>query len=218
MIDVISNFIFNLDPTSMLIGAVVSALIGLWIDFLIKQPVLERSGGGSGRHDADRTVRNNLSFRNKVGWFGINIPESRILGIKIHPSLRKGLTFEKSPVRDCRANLFLKDTNEHVGQLWWINDDGSFSETATIESGKQSSVFVFCRDQDETERYFVYRPTSGKNGNALVPSVNNQFIGEKQFFLRIDYSHSHRYEEVIKISRKFNGLLYLETKNGSTIF
>ena len=77
---------------------------------------------------------------------------------------------------------------------------------------------MFCRNQNDPEHYFVYRPTSIDNDNALVPDRNNQFIGEKEFVLRINYSHSRTYEEVIKISRKFNGLLYLETKNGSSIF
>lgn len=216
--DKIKDFIFNLDPTSIFIGALVSALIGLWLDFLIKQPKLERSGSGGGRNNTDQTIRNNLSFRNKVGWFGVNIPESRIIGFRIHPSFRKGLTFEKNPARDCRASLFLKDTGEHVGQLWWKKDNGTLTETVNIESGKQSSLVLFCRNQNDGEHYFVYRPTSRDDEKVLVPDTNSQFIGGREFILKISYSHSHTYEEVVKISRKFNGLLYLETKNGSSLF
>jgi len=215
-VELIKNFVFGLDPTSILVGAIVSALIGLWLDFFIKQPKLERSGSGSGGAPG-QMKRNNLSFRNKVGWFGINIPESRILGLRIHPRFRKGLTFDKHPARDCRATLFLKNTGESVGQLWWGIDGDQVDDKVTIESGKQANLMLFCRKPDD-EHYFVYQPVSREDRTPRVPDQNVQFVGEQEFILKVNYSHSRKYEETIRIERKYNGLLYLKTKNGSSLF
>lgn len=216
MLDLIKNFVLGLDPTSILIGAALSALIGLWLDFFIKQPKLERSGSGSGNAPGN-TKQNRLTFRNKVGWFGINIAETRILGLRIHPRFRKGLTFDKHPARDCRATLFLKDTGESVGQLWWDIDGDKVDDKVSIESGKQASLILFCRKKDE-DHYFVYQPVSRDDKTPRIPDQNVQFIGEQKFTLRVNYSHSRKYEETITIERKYNGLLYLKHKSGSSLF
>jgi len=214
--DLIKNFFFNLDPTSIFIGAIFSALVGLWLDFVIKQPKLERNGSGSG-NIGNRIKQNNLTFTNKVGWFGIYLPETRILGLRIHPSIRKGLTFDKHPARDCRAILILKNTSEHVGQLWWDIGGNQVSDVVTIESGDRATLILFCRKEDD-ENYFVYTPTSRDDKTPKLPDKNVQFIGEQEFILKVYYSHSRIYEEKILIERKYNGLLYLKTKNGSGLF
>ncbi|WP_290698634.1 hypothetical protein [Amphritea sp.] len=210
----VTNFFSGLDPTSILIGAVFSALIGLWLDFFIKQPKLQRNGSGSG---GTPFKQNRLTFTNKVGWFGINLPESRILGLPIHPSFRKGLTFYKHPARDCRAILYLKSTGESVGHLWWDTHGNEVDDKVTIESGKNASLMLFCRKSDD-ERYFVYQPTSRQDKTPKVPDENTHFLGEQEFTLRVNYSHSRKYEETIRIERKYNGLLYFKTKNGSSLF
>ncbi|PHQ24041.1 hypothetical protein CLH62_18165 [Marinobacter guineae] len=214
--DLVSNFLSSLDPTSILIGAIFSALIGLWLDFFIKQPKLQRNGSGSG--GVGRGFKqNSLTFTNKVGWFGINLRESRILGLRIHPGFRKGLTFDKHPARDCRAHLFLKSTGESVGQLWWNVEGNRVDDKVTLESGKQASLIIFCRQSDD-ENYFVYQPTSREDKTPKVPDHNFKFVGEQEFVLKVNYSHSRKYEENILIEKKYNGLLYFKTKNGSSLF
>ena len=216
MFESIKNFVFNLDPTSIFIGAAVSALIGLWLEFFIKQPKLERNGSGSGSAEGN-TKQNSLTFSNKVGWFGISIAETRILGLRIHPRFRKGLTFDKHLARDCRATLFLKDTGENVGQLWWDIDGNKVDDKISIESGKQARLILFCRKQDE-DHYFVFQPKSRDDKTPKIPDQSVQFVGEQKFTLRVNYSHSRKYEEIIIIERKYNGLLYFKRKNGSSLF
>ena len=210
----VKNFFLGLDPTSILIGAIFSALLGLWLDFFIKQPKLQRNGSGSG---GVGFKTNRLTFGNKVGWFGINLPESRIFGFRIHPNFRKGLTFDKHPARDCRAYLYLKSTGESVGQLWWEIDGNQTDDKVTIESGKQASLVLFCRKSDD-EHYFVYQPISREDRTPKVPEQKIQFVGEQEFILKVNYSHGRKYEEKVVIERKYNGLLYLKTKNGSSHF
>lgn len=212
----LKNVFFGLDPLSVLVGAVLSALIALWLDFFIKQPKLERNGSGSG-HGGGKIKTNTLSFNNKVGWFGINLPESRILGFRIHPHLMKGLTFYKHSAQDCRASLFLKSTGEHIGSLWWKLEGNQVLNMVNIESGKQATLMLFCRKIDE-DSYFVFQPISSADITPRVPDLRMQFIGGQEFILRVSYSQSLKYEESIKIEKKYNGLLYLKTKNSETIF
>lgn len=214
--ELLKSFLLRLDPTSIIIGAVVGALISAWFEFFIKQPKLVRNGSGSGVAPG-QMKQNSVSFINTVGWLGVNVPESRILGFRIHPSFRRGLTFEKSPARDCRAILLVKDTGESVGQLWWTMGDGRVENRVTIESGAQASLLLFCRKADE-ESYFVYHPVSHEDRAPRVPDQKAQFTGGREFILRVSYSYDRTYEEVIRIERTYQGLLYLKTKTGSSIF
>lgn len=212
----VKTFFFRLDPTSIVIGAIVGALISAWLEFFIKQPKLIRNGSGSGGVPG-QLKQNSLSFQNAVGWLGVTLRESRIFGFRVHPTFRKGLTFERSPARDCRATLHLKATGESIGQLWWNAFDGAVKDKITIDSGGQASLLIFCRKDDE-ENYFVYQPTSPDNAAPKIPDVRAHFTGGQEFILRVHYSHGRMYEEIITIYQTFNGLLYLKTNNGSSIF
>ncbi|MEO1079213.1 MAG: hypothetical protein AAFY29_06655 [Pseudomonadota bacterium] len=216
MLDYIKNFIFGLDPTSFVIGAIISGLIGLWLDFLIKQPKLILSGSGSGI-SPNNTKGVTLTLHNKVGWFGLMVYETRIFGLRLHPEFRKGLTFDKQPARDCTALLFLKETGENVGHLKWSIPGNRIEDTVTIESGKGANLKLFCRKADE-DRYFIYQPSSRDDNAPLIPDQKIQFTGSQDFTLRVYYSHSRKLEETITIRRKYNGLLYLETKGSSSLF
>lgn len=211
------TFITNIDLVSLLLGCFLSAFVAIWLDFLIKQPKLRRSGSGGGSN-LDGTKRNSLTFSNEVGWFGIHIPETRIFGVRIHPSLRWGISFEKNIARDCRAHLILPETGEHIGQLWWQGPDGSVMETATIRSGDSASLIVFSRLDDKSCQYFVYQPLDRTIGSTLIPDPLVRFSGTREFLLRITHSYNKVFEVRLKIEQTHNRLLYLKTDNGSSFF
>jgi hypothetical protein len=209
------NFILQLDLISLLLGAILGSVIAIWLDLYIKRPKLIINGGGSGNRP-DGTKGNHISIYNEIGWFGLNIAETRILGLRIHPFLRLGLPFQKTDAKDCRAQLFLADTNEHVAQLWWQNNDGSVTDSKSIRSGDSASLLLFvCRVADR--KYFPYFPTNRQTGETKIPNEQACFLETKNFYIQIHHSYNQILKFPVRVSKKFDGKLYFEIKNGSSL-
>jgi hypothetical protein len=205
----------SIDPLSLIIGAVLGAFMAIWLDLYVKRPELVIGGFGSGSR-SDGTQGNSVSIHNKVGWFGISIRETRIFGLRIHPSFRLGLPFQKSLAQDCRAQLFLADTNEHICQLWWSGPDSSVEDVKSIRSGDSASLLIFIAKNGE-KKYFPYQPKDRTTGEVKPPPEPTYFSGSKDFYISIHHSYNQTFRYNLRISEKFDGKLYLETERGGSL-
>jgi len=212
-----TNFPWIPDPISLIIGAILSFFIAIWLDFFIKLPKLAVHGWGSGRHQ-DGTIQNTLSVSNQVGWLGLTIQQTVLFGFRIHTAFRRGIPFETNPARDCRAQLHISESGEHICQLWWRLEDNSVTDVVSIDSGKTASLILFVRRDDNSQNYFPYQPLHRETGEVKFPEPPAIFNGNKKFEIKIHHSHNQIYSYHIEIEQKFNGLLYLKTATGSALF
>lgn len=74
-----SRWVGNLDLVSLLLGAVIGGFVSTWFNFYIKRPAIDVCGGGSGGVMY-------VCIRNKPGFIGVVIPETVILGSRLHTS------------------------------------------------------------------------------------------------------------------------------------
>lgn len=213
----VTQTLMNLDPTSLILGALLGAIIGIGLDLYRKRPKLSINGGGSSG-DSSGCRLNSLSVHNRLGWFGLRIPETKIFGFKVQPFLQLGLPFQKDDAIDCRAQLFIAETNEHIGQLYWGTPNGPVEDTKTIRSGESANLILFVSMPGNDRRYFHYQPVNKEAGGIKYPEEPAYFSGNMNFYIRINYSHTRSFIHKINISKKFDGKLYLEDKISSSFF
>lgn len=205
------------DPISFAIGAVASALISIFIGFFIKRPRLRVSGGGGG-NVRDGTKRNYLRVENELAWFGFNIPETKILGFRLHPSWQWGLSHERWAATNCRAVLYLEPKMEAIGQLWWLHDDGTFSDTTEIRSGTGTTLTLFSRRDDDTNEYFLFNPVNRNSDETRIPPQKEFLSGSNKFTVHIHFSHTNIIKIPLEVEQTYNRLLYIKNKGGSFLF
>lgn len=205
----------KLDLISLIFGLLLGAIIDRGFDLYIKRPKLS-VGGGGGSNRQDGYSVNYISVYNKLGWFGLRIPETRILGLRIHPSLKLGLPFQKSSAIDCTAQLFIADTDEYVCRLWWGAPDTPVTDVKTIRSGEKANLILFVINKNDG-RYFPYQPINKDTGAIKIPQEAAYFSESTNFYIRIRYSYNQSYMYKITISKKFGGKFYLESATGSSL-
>jgi hypothetical protein len=130
---------------SLLVGAVLGALLSTWFRYFIVRPSLNALGSGGGGGPGPGFHINHLSISNRPGLFGIKVRPTTLFGLRIHPDWEFGLVVERNAARKCSAQLIDKETNRHIQHLWWRLRDGSIGRTIDISSGETEQLMIFAR-------------------------------------------------------------------------
>jgi hypothetical protein len=196
-----------------IITLIVGALLGSWYTVWMKRPKLRPSGSsGAGGQDFHS---NSIRLRNQPGLLGLNLPETIIFGKQIHGYIERGLTFERTPAKDCRATIHDKKSGRHIAHLWWrrppSSDGGpAWAMDTTIESGEECDLMLFARLTNEPLKYFIFAPQNPVDPSSpvQVPVEHAKFNDTHEFSVRVSYSYNRqKYTFTTIVTKGYDGRL-----------
>jgi len=198
------GWIPHIDVFSLLLGALISTLVAAWYGLLVKQPKLKVTGGGGGK-DLEFSHKD-LTVQNSLGWFGLRLEESQIVGIRVHGSIEYGLPIERNTARDCVARLCLKEGMQHVANLYWVQQGNNYETRVDIGSGEQAQLKLFARYLSGPPYCFVFSPDPNDNSRPAVPPEVEMFKETTEFIIVITHSRGTRQFKVgVTLTKEHGG-------------
>ncbi|HVS79059.1 MAG TPA: hypothetical protein VHD84_02085 [Candidatus Saccharimonadales bacterium] len=117
---------------------------------------------------------------------GLRMGQTIIFGHKIHPPIQKGLTLERTEAKECTAEILDKRTKKHLAPLWWrVLDSDRMVSTVDIPSGKNAELMLFAQKDENSARYFIYKPISESDHSMVVPPDGAMYTRTKSFLIVI---------------------------------
>jgi hypothetical protein len=189
----------NIDPLSLVLGALLGALLGTWHSHFVKRPKLKAIGSGSGGCVY-------LSIQNTPGFLGISLRPTILFGWRALGQIELGLPVDRAPARDCAAWLHDDQTGEIVKGLYWqIPETGEIVRTVTLETACVANVITMTRQGADPGKFFVWQPD--ETGDApLVPPPVAQLEGARNFHIEVSYAHGRKKVRFpFRVVRDFDG-------------
>jgi hypothetical protein len=160
-----------------------------------------------------------IRLANVPALVGIRLRPTMILGKKVHGYVKKGITVDRLPAKDCTASIHEKESGQFISLLWWLspNESGHVIRSVTIESGGYADLMIFARLRTEPLRYFIYNSSNGEASQILAPPDEIKFRETKQFFVRVCYG-GQKFEFDVTLRKGLAGELNFEHEQGSAWF
>jgi hypothetical protein len=212
--------VFGSTILTLVVGAILGAVLGAWFTTYIKRPKLAIAGAGGGGGPGPGHHERYVRIQNQPGLMGFRLNETVILGKLMHDRIEKGLTVERVPANDCTAQLLDKESGRHVAQLFWrVGGAADIPQPrVTIRSGESFDLLLFVRLHDESAKYFVYRP-SGDELGFVVPSDEAKLADTRAFVVQVTYSYGRQKLKFdVTVRKDFDGRLYVEGAGGGGSF
>jgi hypothetical protein len=211
------NGFLELDIPSLLVGAIVGAVVSVGYGLFLKRPLLEVSGGGGGGGPGPGHHSNYVNIRNKPGLFGIHLNPTMVFGWRVHRNINWGFVISREPATGCSATLYDKSRRSPVG-LSWRRNDGSFSQIVDIESGQSVNLMLFARLDSEPLRYFIFRPVSETDGSPSIPPDDAKLTENNEFVVEVHYSYGRKKRFPVAVYKTFEGRLEYRTPGSGGSF
>ena len=196
---------------TLLVGAVLGALLGRWYGVYQSRPVLTIIGSGGGGGPGPGYHVTHARLQNRPGLVGLRLNDSAF-GRRLHGFIERGLPVERNPARECSARLHDKQTGEFIAPLWWRRPEASvpWQISTDLASGEEAELMLFARLHEEPTRYFPFAPADQRVSGAApsVPPAEARFEGTRDFSVEISYSYGRqraRFDASVKLG--FDGRL-----------
>jgi hypothetical protein len=201
---------------SSAVSLVVGTLLGAWFNRFIQRSKLVVTGGGGGGGPGPGFHQSRVSISNRPGLLGIRLSETVLFGKTIHNRIEKGLSIDRNPANECRAQMLDKKSGQFITSLWWRSrgEPEILKPTVTIRSGETFDLFLFARLNTEPSRYFIFQP--GEDGRTpKAPHDDAKFTDTREFIVRILYSYDRqRLTFPVTVRKNFDGRLYVDRAQG----
>jgi hypothetical protein len=201
------QFIFGLDPISLVLGGIIGALLSTWLALYVTRPRLKcvGSGGGGGSNFVVLHAR----VQNVSGFLGMRIQENIWFGRRINRTFEWGLRPDRQPARQCSAQLIDKKTGKTVGPLLWSkrSNPPNYSYQVDIAPDEQVDLIIFAGVGSPPKKMFRFQPKDLSNSEPIVPDDDVQFNGHHDFYVKI-FCHGRCIEKfTARLEKDFNGRL-----------
>lgn len=196
-----------IDWTSLLLGAVVGALvsapIGLWFGLFAARPRLSIIGGGGGYGGEPGVRIHCVTIGNRPGMFGIVLGETTIFGRRIFDDISYGLPIERQTARGCYASLRSADGTTYP-LLWRADPDSPLVHGVDIACNESASLYLIARYPSSDEYVPFTRPEHLTKGSP-------RYTGNNTFKLSVTIGRAVVFREKVVVSRDFTGVLFART-------
>ena len=200
---------------TFILGCLVGWFTNHWYSVNLKEPQLSQNGGGGGSSIFGTKFHfSHLTIRNELRTLVIKLPETVLLGKRLKTRFGNQIV-ERNPARECRAQL-LDESGKHICHLYWL-DNNKILDKVDIESGKSASLLLFVRKEEDSEKFYVYQPTSQSDLAPKVTKVPN-FNKSSDFLVRVSYSYNKSISFPVSVEKDYSENFYTKTKNGSSLF
>lgn len=213
----IERWFSHFDIATLLIGAVVGAVFGMflstWHSYYVTRPNFVRHGNGGGGGQI-KTV--SLLFTNFPRFIGLRLSPTTLFGKQIHGLLSLGMVVDVLPARQLRANLYDVETGEHVAELFWQRGQ-KYEAMIDLASGEQVGLVTFSRHESDATHYYPFRPAADGTFPQTILS-DGCFDQAKKFEIRIQHLQARKPMVIpIRVFRRFTGGLWVETPNSGSL-
>lgn len=215
MLDQLLTLLQKIDIASLVLGGVIGAFLGTWLNFRVTQPKLKVTGGGQGGYV-------HLSITNPHALLGFAIRPTMIWGKWLNHGSEFGQLIDRSPARDCSAVVFDADTGRHVGSAFWFHE-GEFGLVTTIGPSETAQLILFTQQGAPQGTYYLWYPGGGDNRHVCPGPRDGQdalFDEGRDFFVEVRLRNGRRnFRFPFSVIKNFNGRFeYRSPTGGGTMF
>lgn len=208
----------RVDLVSLLLGAVIGALVSTWHGYFVTRPKLTITGSGGGGGPGPGFHANHIQISNSPALLGLRVPETILFGWRLHASFELGLVIDRRPAHECRAYIYDKETMQLICPLVW-RVGATFAHHSDLDSGQSAQLMLFARDASQTSKYHIFQPDNPGADKPKLPSEELLFQDTRSFLVEVQHSYGKRKIRFeVGMTKGFDGRLSYHTKSGGGSF